>query len=170
MRYLYLLCTLLLLGVPLGAIGQSLDSASCEATALQYFVATLLPHDHQRYHKIAYTGHVSPDASEEFPPLTYFACFSSPDSPRADQLGMRPLTLLRLPGRRVPLALSSSTKVVKRSTTKVPLLELYPVRSWNEQLVVPIRISVRYHYVDYYFIILNSTGQVKNSCRFATIQ
>ena len=158
-----LLLGALCLGPCFDALAQSTAPVDYEAVALRHFLVTLLPQDHPTYHKLTYSGYVLPDPfAFHFPP-----CFTPYDSLRHDATFVRPS---RSTGKAVPVPPGSAFKVVTRSGRNIPWVGVSDALVWRTRRLVPICLSLRYHYTDYYNITLSPTGQVLSSCRKQTIQ
>lgn len=149
-----------------GAWGQTPAPPDYEAEALRYFATELLPRDHPTYRKLSYSGHVLP---ERFTFQVTRPCFPTADSLlfEAGALVLRS----RSTGKAAPLPPGRALKAVKRTGRNVPWLGVWDAFAWHDQRrVVPLCLSLRYHYSDYYFITLNPAGLVVSSCRVAHVQ
>jgi hypothetical protein len=143
-------------------VSQTMDY---EATALQYFLITLLPQDHPTYFTLSYSGYTS--AQQVSIPITS-PCFLSNDSlQQANATGR--VSVPEPTGKAVLIQTATRFKIVKHPRRKVPSLMIWDAIELGKKRVVRLAISLRYHYTDYYYITLSPTYQVVSSSRFGEV-
>jgi hypothetical protein len=150
----------------LSARAQATASVDYEAVALRYFLTTLLPQDHPTYRKLSYSGYVLPEPHT----FTFSPCFAPFDSLQREEVAITRWLRAQSTGKTVPIPPNSALKVVRRGGRAIPWVGISDALDLRAQRVVPICLSLLHHYTDYYFITLNSAGQVVSACRRQTIQ
>ena len=150
----------------LNAQAQATALVEYEAVALRYFLSTLLPQDHPTYRKLSYSGCVLPGPHA----FTSFPCFAPFDSLRREEVAINRWLGAQSTGKTVPIPPSSALKVVRRGGRFIPWVSVSDALDLRARRVVPIRLSLLYRFTDYYFINLDSEGQVVSACRRQTIQ
>jgi hypothetical protein len=148
------------------AQAQATASVDYEAVALRYFLTTLLPQDRPTYRKLSYSGRVLPGPHA----FIFFPCFAPFDSLRREEGAINRWLGAPSTGKTVPIPPSSALKVVRRGGRSIPWVSVSDALDLRAGRVVPICLSLLYHYTDYYFITLDSAGQVVSACRRQTIQ
>ena len=100
-----------------GAWGQTPAPPAYEAEALRYFLDVLVPRDHPSYHKLSYSGYVSPTA---FSFQVFTPCFTTFDSLQVEETAGTLRIRSKPTGKVVPTPAGTAFKVVRKAGRRVP--------------------------------------------------